>query len=187
MKARHIPNMLCVLRLLLVGPVVWLLFEGYYWTALAIFAFAGFTDGLDGFLAKRYHWESRLGGILDPLADKLLLVSVFLTLGIIGLVPGWLILAVVLRDVIIVSGAIGYRVFIGRYEAEPTHISKLNTGVQLLYVVAVVGAAAQGGVPAAVIDGLGYGVLASTVASGTDYVVSWGLRAWRARRQHAGE
>ncbi|MGD1976783.1 MAG: CDP-alcohol phosphatidyltransferase family protein, partial [Gammaproteobacteria bacterium] len=105
MRPRDIPNALCVLRMLLVAPVVWLLLAGEYAWVLVVFFLAGFTDGLDGFLAKRFDWRSRLGGILDPLADKLLLVTSFLTLGYIGLAPVWLLIMVVARDVIIVSGA----------------------------------------------------------------------------------
>ena len=91
MRPRDIPNALCVLRMLLVAPVVWLLLAGEYAWVLVVFFLAGFTDGLDGFLAKRFDWRSRLGGILDPLADKLLMVSSYLTLGWLGLIPSWLV------------------------------------------------------------------------------------------------
>src|SRR3990170_8650209 len=87
---RHIPNALCILRMLLVVPVAWLLNAGEYRLTLWLFAFAGFTDGLDGFLAKRFGWTSELGRILDPLADKILLVGVFITLATLDIVPVWL-------------------------------------------------------------------------------------------------
>src|SRR4030095_13605810 len=77
---RPIPNALCILRMLLVVPVAWLLVTDNYRLTLAMFAFAAATDGLDGFLAKRFGWTSELGKILDPLADKILLVGVFITL-----------------------------------------------------------------------------------------------------------
>ena len=87
---RHIPNALCILRMLLVVPVAWLLVTDDYRLTLAMFAFAAATDGLDGSLAKRFGWTSELGKILDPLADKILLVGVFITLAALGVVPLWL-------------------------------------------------------------------------------------------------
>ncbi len=176
---RHIPNLLCIVRMLLVGPLVWLLLnEGYPW-ALALFFLAGLTDGLDGFLAKRFGWRSWLGGILDPLADKLLLVCTFVTLSYVGLVPVWLLVAVVARDLIIISGGVAYRIFIGTVVAQPTVISKINSACQLLYVLIVVGDAAYGVPGPPVVVALGWIVLATTVTSGLDYVVTWGTRAWR--------
>jgi len=148
---------------------------------LLVFFLAGFTDGLDGFLAKRFDWRSRLGGILDPLADKLLLVSSFVTLGYIGLAPVWLLIVVVARDVIIVSGATAYRLMIGEFEASPTRVSKANSALQLLYVLAVVADAAYGLPGRPVVELVGYGVLATTVVSGIDYMVTWGRRAWHVR------
>src|SRR5215208_3316702 len=108
---RHIPNALCIRRM------------------LALFAFAAATDGLDGFLAKRCGWTSELGKILDPLADKILLVGVFITLAALGVVPVWLAASAVLRDVTITAGAITYKHLYGYGELQgrPTAISKLNT------------------------------------------------------------
>lgn len=90
MKPHDIPNVITAFRFLLVPPVVILLLQERFTAALIVFGVAGFSDGLDGFLAKRYDWRSRLGSILDPLADKLLLVSSFVTLGWLGLIPAWL-------------------------------------------------------------------------------------------------
>ncbi len=180
MRPRDIPNALCVLRIFLVAPVVWLLLAGEFTWVLLVFFVAGFTDGLDGFLAKRFDWRSRLGGVLDPLADKLLLVSSFVTLGYIGLAPVWLLLVVVTRDIIIVSGATAYRLLIGEFEASPTRVSKANSALQLLYVLAAVADAAYGLPGRPVVELVGYGVLATTVVSGIDYIVTWGQRAWRA-------
>src|SRR5690606_29413356 len=98
------------------------------------------TDGLDGFLAKRFKWTSELGKILDPLADKLLLVSVFVTLAALGLVPLWLAVAAVLRDLTITFGAIVYNWLFGDPNGRPTAISKLNTLCQILYLLLVVAA-----------------------------------------------
>lgn len=167
----------------MVGPIVWLLLSGQYVWVLLMFLFAGFTDGLDGFLAKRFDWRSRLGGILDPLADKLLLTSSFLTLTYIGIAPVWLLIVVVARDVIIVAGAVSYRVFIGDFEASPTLISKANSALQLLYVLAAVADAGFDMPGRPVVNLVGYGVLATTAVSGIDYMVTWGVRAWRADRK----
>src|SRR5687767_8114151 len=98
---RHIPNALFVFRMLLVALIAWLLARGLYWETLWVFGIAALTDGLDGFLAKRFGWTSELGKILDPLADKILLVSVFVILGALGLVPTWLAVSAVLRDLTI--------------------------------------------------------------------------------------
>lgn len=165
--------------MMLVAPLVLMLLDARYGWALLIFFVAGFTDGLDGFLAKRFEWRSWLGGILDPLADKLLLVTTFVTLGYIGLVPIWLLAVVVTRDLVITSGAVAFRLLIGNLVARPTAISKINSAAQLLYVLLVV--ANEGfGIPGNVIViALGWIVLATTAVSGLDYVYTWGTRAWR--------
>ena len=164
------------------APVVLLLLEGQYQWVLLLFFAAGMTDGLDGFLAKRFDWRSRLGGILDPLADKLLLVASFVTLGYIGLAPVWLLLAVVARDIIIIAGATASRFFVAEFEASPTRLSKANSALQLLYVLSVVADAAYAVPGRPVVEVIGYAVLATTVVSGIDYTVTWGQRAWMARR-----
>ena len=115
---RHIPNALCILRMLLVVPVAWLLVTDNYRLTLGVFAFAAATDGLDGFLAKRFGWTSELGKILDPLADKILLVGVFITLAALGVVPVWLAVTAVARDVVITVGAIIYKSLYGYGELQ---------------------------------------------------------------------
>jgi cardiolipin synthase (CMP-forming) len=180
-KARDIPNLLCVFRILLTWPVAWAILEGRYPIALGLFLLAGFTDLLDGFLAKRFSWQSRLGGMLDPIADKLLLATSFVTLWLAGYVPGWLLAAVVARDLVIVVGAGVYRWLIGPFDAEPSVISKLNSFLQLLYVVLTLSLlvfALPGPGP---IAALGWAVFATTVVSGVHYVIRWGGRARAAR------
>jgi cardiolipin synthase len=177
---RHIPNIISVLRILLVIPVAWALLEERYGLGLALFAVAGISDALDGFLAKTFGWQSRLGGFLDPLADKLLLVTGFLSLGWLGLIPWWLVGLVILRDVIIVAGATVYHFRVGRFEAAPTLVSKLNTTMQILLVIIVV---VDGGLyvmPVWFIPAMVGVVSLTTVLSGVNYVYDWGRRA----RQH---
>src|SRR5215472_1171223 len=106
-------------------------------TALALFFAAAVSDGLDGYLAKRFSWTSELGKVLDPLADKLLLVCVFVECAWLSLVPWWLTAAVVARDVLIGLGALTFRLWFGPLRGKPTPISKVNTGAQLLYVTLV--------------------------------------------------
>lgn len=177
MRARDIPNMLCVMRMVLTIPVVWAILVGRYEIALLLFIIAGVTDGLDGFLAKRFSWQSHLGGILDPAADKLLLVASFLSLWIAGYVPGWLLAAVVGRDLVIVLGVAAYRYRVGSFAAEPTIISKLNSLLQLTYVLLTLLKLVAGMPAPAAIAALGWAVLVTTAISGADYVITWTRRA----------
>ncbi|MGD8874085.1 MAG: CDP-alcohol phosphatidyltransferase family protein [Gammaproteobacteria bacterium] len=179
MRASDIPNIITVFRFLLVPPVVLLLLDGRFGLALLMFGVAGFSDGLDGYLAKRYHWSSRLGALMDPLADKLLLVSSFVTLGWLNQIPLWLVGVVILRDLVIVSGALVYHYRIERLEAEPSMVSKLNTFTQILLVLAVMFSAAVQALPYLWMDVLLYSVLVTTLWSGIDYVWRWSRRAWR--------
>jgi cardiolipin synthase len=181
-KPEHIPNLLCIGRMLLVVPLVWLIAREEYRVALALFVVAGATDALDGFLAKRFEWRSQLGGLLDPAADKLLLSSVFLTLGFTGLVPLWLVALVVLRDVVIASGALLYRALIGNFTWRARPLSKANTASQLAFVLATLTRAALAFPPAAVLQVLGGLVVTTTVLSGADYVWRWSRRAWSETR-----
>lgn len=177
MKARDIPNIITALRFLLVPPVVILLLQERFTAALIVFGVAGLSDGLDGFLARRFDWRSRLGGIMDPLADKLLVVSSFVTLGWLGLIPAWLVLLVILRDLVIIAGATFYHMRIEQFDAEPSVASKLNTAAQILLVLAVLYSSGIQTLPVMLMDVLLYGVLVTTLWSGFDYVWTWGRRA----------
>jgi cardiolipin synthase (CMP-forming) len=181
MQAKDIPNLLCVLRMLLTIPVAWAILEGRFQLALLLFLVAGFTDGLDGFLAKRFAWQSRLGGLLDPAADKLLLASAFVTLWAVGHVPGWLLAAVVGRDLIITAGALLYYHRVGPFEAEPTIISKLNSALQLLYILLTLCLLVFAAPGSEILSGLAWLVLVTTAVSGLDYVIRWSARARAAR------
>ena len=181
MKASDLPNIITFLRFLLIPPLVLLLLQRRYDTAMLVFAVAGFSDALDGYLAKRYHWTSRLGGLLDPVADKLMLVSAFVTLAWLDVLPAWLVAVIILRDVVIVTGAIIYDLRIEKLEAEPSMMSKLNTLAQILLILAVLFAQAFHVFPPLWMDALIYGVLGTTIWSGFDYVWTWGRRAWRRR------
>jgi len=180
-KARDIPNVLSAMRMTLAVPSALLLLNEWYNAALLIFLAAGLSDALDGYLAKRFSWHSRLGSILDPLADKILLVTNYIVLGWLGWLPLWLVAAVIGRDVIVVSGALAYHARVGRFEMAPTMASKVNTAIQIVLVVAVVASLGVISIPAWLVNGLIYGVLVTTVWSGVDYVWTWGMQAYRAR------
>ena len=185
MSLATVPNVLCLLRMALAVPIVWLLAEGQYGATLILFGIAGLSDILDGYLAKTFNWATELGKVLDPVADKLLLVSVFITLTWLGLIPLWLAAVAVARDVIIGVGAWVYKEMFGPLEGRPTMPSKLNTLVQLLFVIGVVGRAAYPAVPEWLIVALGVMVFVTTVVSGVDYIRTYVRKAIavsRARR-----
>ena len=180
---RFIPNALCILRMLLLAPVIWLLMHGEFRLTLWVFAFAAVTDGLDGFIAKRCGWTSELGKILDPLADKILLVGVFITLAVMGLVPAWLAAVAVGRDVVITAGAIMYNWLYGYPNGQPTLASKINTLCQIVFLLLLVAANAAGRVPQKAVLVLGALVFVTTVISGLDYVITYTRKAVEASRQ----
>lgn len=182
MTRRDIPNIISILRIGLVFPTVMALLDEQFLLALLLFTVAGISDGLDGYIAKRYGYISRLGTILDPLADKLLLVCTYMALALLGLLPAWLVVAVVLRDLVILAGALAYHLLIGEYEMSPTVISKINTFAQILLgLVIVLAAAGLYPLSPRLVDWMAYLVLATTIVSGADYVWTWGVRACRAR------
>ena len=177
MRASDIPNLISAGRILLVPPIAWALIQQHFLLALVLFFIAGVSDAADGFLAKYYGWTSRLGALLDPLADKFLLVTSYLALWWIGFLPLWLLVLVALRDVVIVSGAVAYNFHIARLEADPTLISKLNTLLQILLVLLVIVHQATGWGQRDWIAMLTYAVAATVVWSGIDYVITWSRRA----------
>lgn len=184
MRKEHIPNLITALRLLLVPPVAWTIQTEQYGAALALFVTAGLSDGLDGFLARRYGWRTRLGGFLDPLADKTLMITTFVMLAMKGGIPWWLAGLVVLRDVVIMGGALAYHFVTRRLHMHPTLISKFNTVLQLVLVVTVmVHSGGLAPLPGGVVTLLVAVVTASTLLSGLVYVVLWGRQA----RTEAGD
>ncbi len=144
---------------------------------MGLFGVAAVSDAADGFLAKRFAWQSSLGAVLDPAADKLLLATVFVVLAVLRLVPLWLMAAAVARDLIIVAGAIAYRVCFGPIEARPSVISKLNTLCQALFISTVI-FREEFQVPAAwTITALGALTFVTIAISGIDYVLRYGRAA----------
>lgn len=178
-QLRHIPNLITVIRILLVVPTAIALVHQQLMTTLMLFAVAAASDVIDGFLARYFKWQSTLGSILDPIADKLLLATMFITLAVLKMVPLWLMSASLLRDVVIVSGAAAYRFFIGPVSAQPSRVSKFNTLCQGAFVLVVVAIAAFDWPPPWVSMGLGALAFVTTVISGADYVLTYGRLAAR--------
>ena len=177
LQAKDIPNIISVARILLVFPVIWWLLNENFVGALILFFVAGISDALDGALARAFHWQSRLGGMLDPLADKFLLVSVYLCLGWLNALPWWLIGLVALRDLIIVGGALAYNFKVAQLEADPSLVSKVNTALQISLALLVVYNLAYQAPLSDLEPVLIWGVALFTLISGVDYVISWGRKA----------
>ena len=175
MQARYIPNLITMVRFLLVPPLVMMMWRGRFGDALVIFAMMGASDALDGFLAKRFGWQTKLGAYMDPLADKLMLVSAFVTLGWLGLLPQWLVALVILRDLLIILGAGAYQAITHRLQMAPTLISKFNTLTQIVLVLTVMIHQLVELPSGALTTLLGLTVF-TTLASGLHYLVVWSKR-----------
>jgi cardiolipin synthase len=168
-----IANLITILRFLLVPVVVLALLQSRMDWALAGFVIAGVSDGVDGFVARQFNQRSELGAYLDPMADKLLLVSVFVVLGFMGELPLWLVLAAVSRDALII-GAVLLSTIMGKPVAmKPLFVSKANTAMQIVLAAVVL---------AELAFGTGFGLTRQilvvlcgllTVASAAAYLVSW--------------
>jgi cardiolipin synthase (CMP-forming) len=179
---RQIPNLLTVLRIILIAPIVAALLHHQLLTALGLFTLAAFSDLLDGFLARRFGWRSAVGSVLDPAADKLLLAALFVVLAVLHLVPLWLMATALARDLIIVLGALAYRLLLGAIEARPTGVSKFNTLCQGLFIGCVI-ARQEFGIPAPwAIVALGALTFLTIAVSGIDYVLRYGRAALQESR-----
>jgi cardiolipin synthase len=174
---KDIPNLLTLFRICLVPPIMWLLYQQHYTTALWLLALGGITDALDGFLAKRFGWVTRLGEFLDPAADKLLLFGAYLVLGLQGLLPAWLVMLVIGRDVVIILGFLAYQRVVGLVDAAPSLASKFNTLVQIILGLLVIANQALFSMPKDLMSTMVVVVTLTTLASGTEYVWTWGHKA----------
>ena len=169
----NIANLISLGRLLIVPVVVWLIVIDRPDVAFWFFAAAGASDAVDGYVAKRLNQVSELGGFLDPVADKALLVSIFLTLGQQGLLPSWIVILVVSRDALIVGGALFSYTLALRFPVRPHLISKINTVAQIVLAGAVLGEAGLGLMIGGAEVILIYLAAATTLASGGYYLVRW--------------
>ena len=173
----NIPNLITLCRLAAVPLVIWLILDDDMMIAFWIFFFAALSDAAGGIIAKQFDMETVFGAFLDPIADKALLVGVYLTLGNEGLLPTWLVILVVFRDILIVGGALLFQTVTQSLTMQPLMISKVNTFLQLVLAIGVLfveGFVVEDG-PA--IAFMGYIVAVTTVWSGVGYVVEWSQRA----------
>ena len=201
---RYLPNVLSILRMLLVVPTSLFLWHGEIALALGLMAVAGISDGVDGALARHYNWQTHLGSILDPLADKILVAATFIIFTFQGYIPLWLAVLTIGRDLIILFGGTLYRIFFGPFEIKPSLISKANTAMQVVTLILIMlyllpSASVQlpllaqlgeylGGSTEQWVDPYCLWLLAMLGAvSGAHYVVVWGARARRelTRRKQA--
>lgn len=180
----QLPNLLTLLRLALVLPIAGLLLSDRHTQALVLFAVAGCSDALDGFLARRFNWTSRFGSLFDPLADKLLLVTSFICLTITQVLPVWLTLVVLLRDLVILLGAGLFRALAGPADFLPSRLGKLSTLLQMLLVLCLLLELSLLPVLAVLRWPLSWLVLLVTLCSGAQYAWDWG-RKYRYARMRA--
>ena len=181
---RQIPNAITVVRILLVVPIAVLLWRGDYRTALVVMIIAGLSDALDGALARGFKWTTPLGAFLDPIADKLLVIVLFVVFTIQTFIPLWLALIVVTRDVVILGGAAAYRVLYHEIEVKPTFVSKANTAMQLitlsLFFLWLCNFELTSAIAREVVNPYCFYILAVlAISSGVDYVVTWSMKVWR--------
>jgi cardiolipin synthase (CMP-forming) len=168
-----IPNLITLGRILLVPIIVWAIASSEMEVAFAIFIIAGVSDAVDGFLAKRFNLTSELGAMLDPLADKALLVSIYIALGIWGAIPRWIVILVVSRDIMIVSAVIVSWLFDKPVAMKPLMVSKLNTAAQVAFAAVVLASLTFGFNPLPydrILMGL---VTVFTLSSVSLYLVEW--------------
>jgi cardiolipin synthase (CMP-forming) len=176
-----IPNLITLGRILLVPVVVWAITAGEMRIAFALFVAAGISDAVDGFLAKRFGMTTELGAYLDPLADKAMLVSIYIALGITEAIPRWLVILVVSRDIMIVSAVILSWVVDKPVPLKPLLVSKLNTVAQILLACVVLAALGfQFDAEIAVV------LLTALVAALTSLSVAFYVREW-VRHMNAAE
>ena len=182
-----LPNYLSMLRIVLVLPIALLLWKHQVMGAFWLMLVAGFSDALDGFLARRFGWQTELGTLLDPLADKFLVAAMYLVFTLQDLIPLWLIGLILTRDILILLGAGVYRGVFGDLTVNPSLLSKTNTAVQIIVVLMLM-------VSQMPIGELGLGLLAFIqvyafpllaalcIASGCHYLFVWGRHSWRRLR-----
>lgn len=169
----NIPNLLTLARILLVPVVVWAIAQGQMGIALAAFVVAGITDAVDGYIAKRFGQQTELGAYLDPLADKTLIVSIYVSLAIFGFIPHWVAILVVSRDIMIVGAVLLSTLVEKPLTIQPLMVSKANTAAQIVFAALVL--AAKGlriDLDWAIFLAM-WAVAALTLASAAAYLVAW--------------
>lgn len=171
---KHIPNLITVARMLLIPWIALALFEARYAEAAVLFVVAAVSDGVDGFLARHFGWQTRLGAILDPLADKAMILAAMVALVAAGLLPLWLLALLLARDLGIVAGATHYNFFVrGGFVPRPLLAGKMHVLLVVLLILAVIASAWLGWTLGAGRDLLIALVTLSTFASAYAYYCQW--------------
>jgi cardiolipin synthase len=187
LRVPNIPTAITIVRLLLAPVIAYLIVGGDYAGASAVFVVAALSDLVDGAIARRFSLVSEFGARLDAIADKVLMLATAVALAWQGLLPFWLAAAIVLRDVVVLSGAIAYRVAVGHVEMAPSILSKLNTAFEFTVIAAVIVDAAGGVLDLAAWRPALFGaVFLTIVLSGGHYVWAWARKAASARRAGGG-
>jgi cardiolipin synthase len=168
-----VPNLITIFRLILVPLVILAVLQGAWGAAFAMFVIAGVSDGVDGYIARRFNQRSEFGAMIDPLADKALLISLFVTLAIVGEIPTWIAILVVFRDAMIVMAFVVATQLTRPMEVKPLMISKVNTALQIGYVALVLGLLAFGITAPLIVMLTMWAVAALTVITAGAYLVIW--------------
>ena len=169
----NVPNFITLIRLFLVPIIIWLIFDNNLWLAFYLTLLAAISDAIDGIIAKRFNCVTKLGTFLDPIADKVLLVCLFIVLGQQGYIAAWLVILVVFRDLLIIGGALMFHTITNSLEIVPLKVSKINTVVQFGFVVGFLGIEGyRVDVDEARII-LHFIVALTTILSGASYVYLW--------------
>lgn len=169
----NVPNLITILRLILVPVVVVMINQGQWAVAFGLFTLAGISDAVDGFIARRFNMRTEFGAYIDPLADKALLVSIYVTLSVVNVLPGWIAIVVVSRDLMIFAAILVSRLMERPMAIRPLLISKLNTAAQIAFAGLVLAAMAFGaGSPRLIETGM-WIVAVLTVVSGIGYLGRW--------------
>jgi len=172
----NIPNLISLGRLLAVPFTVWLIVRGQLMPAFWVFVLAGLSDAADGYIAKRFNLRTVIGGYLDPIADKALLVSVFITLGYANYLDSWVVILAVFRDALIVCGALLIQFLFQSFTVQPLVSSKINTALQFTLVALALGLNGYAVDAGPTIEAMTYLVGATTLWSGISYLVLWSRR-----------
>lgn len=178
---RWLPNVLSLLRVLLLWPFTACLLSRQYGVALGLFLVAALTDGLDGWLARRFGWISRWGSIIDPIADKLLVLVTYLLLTKLAVISGTLFTTILARELVVLVGAMTYYFWVDRYQIAPTPLGKICTCSHFLFLLLLLSKLSGLIVPTWSIPIGTVFIYIITLTSGLQYVLIWSLRAYRAK------
>jgi cardiolipin synthase len=168
-----IPNLITIVRLIIVPLVIVMIGQANWAPAFLLFVAAGVSDAVDGFIARRFNMRSEFGAYMDALADKALLVSIYVTLSVVGVLPAWLAITVVSRDVMIISAIMISWLMRRPVEIKPLFVSKVNTATQIAFAALVLGTKAFGLEANRIYNGGMILVAALTIVSAGAYLARW--------------